>query len=684
MNSDSSVFQLGKPIFLFGVAFFVVVKMLLIVVPTIPSAMPRLGDESYYYFWKAELGGHNYSRELPALVDIKSESEVDGTAAVASPDSRPGVALDNSEKGPLWRSRIRKRTLDTHSYFYDLMNRQVIATGLPLKWAFAASEVVIMIILTAGLALFLKALFGPLATSLSLVFLSLAEFFHPGLNIFVHGQGSLGLALLLYYYLLVKGRSFSFAVIIPVAVLLLGFHSISKVYAILAIGVHVASLPTLKEAFNRRSFLLGFALAGLTAGFALLPSLAPGMARFLTVSAAGDLGHLVNFSELGQNLSQSWKFIINSPASLYLPLAGGIAGALVSLKYDQKRPALLLVGLGLALVAVSQFHIFPGYPAVVFERLSVFPFVVLFGFAAWLLVKGVALKKRLVTIGIGLVVAFVSFDGARNTYEFAMSNLNTRPQVVNEGALADQFSRIPAGTVVTYMDPEIALLSGLIAGGYRYGAIAIQNYGDNPDRLFNAIQHRQPKVAVIPNFEKLNLLAFFSIRGLTQQRHGIPFSHVKSLMVSIPQDQPLGALHLYVRNPGAAFTLTAVSVAGATQNSGRRPSMKVPAEFTGWLQFKGGLGAMHGVTITLPAGQAWIEGVSLEPPRPHLFWPWRRGALVGFLRRGQEAGKYDTLVFSTGRLLARLGFLRDLIRKNDPVLSDDSGLVFMKTVFDAN
>lgn len=682
MNSDSPAFQFKKPVFLFGMTFFFVVKMLLIVVPTIPSAMPRVGDDSYYYFWKAVLNGHNYSRELPAVADIKSESEVDGESVVVSnPGLQTDNARNNSEIGAIWRTRIRHRTFDTHGYFYDLMNRQIIATGLPLKWACATSEVVILIIFTAGLALFLNVLFGPLGASLSLVFLSLAE---SGLYIFLSGLGSLGLALLLYSYLLVKGKTFSFAVIIPFVVLMLGVHSISKVYVITAIGVHVASLPTLKEAFNRRSFLLGFALAGLTVGYMLLPSLAPGMARFLTISSAGDLGHLANFSELVLNLRQSWELIITSPANLYLPLAGGIAGAVLCLKYEEMRPALLVLVLGLGLVAVSPFYAFLGYKAIIFGRFSTFLYLVLFGFAAWLLMKGVALKNQFFTIGIGLLAAFIAFNGARTTYKFAISNLNKRPQIVKEEVLVDQYARLPDGTVVMYLEPEIALLPSLISGSYRHGAIVVHNYIDNHDGLVKAIQYRQPKVAVIPNFGPLNMLAHFSSWGLIQRRHGIPFSHVKSLMVSLRQDQLLDTLHLFVRNPGDAFILTAISADKEAQYSGPKPSMEVPAGFAGWLQFRGDLRAFYGVKIALPAGQAWIEGVSLERPRPHLFWPWRRKALVGVLRRGQETGRYKFLEFSTERLLERLGGLRDFIRKNDPVLSDDSGLVFMKTVFDPN
>lgn len=656
----------GKLIFIFAVAFFLAVKIALVTVPTIAASMPRLGDDSLEYLWKAVLGGHGYSRELPAVADIAAQT---------------GVVEKDSKDGLYWKARIRKRTFDTHSYFYDWLNRQILATGLSLKWAFAVSEVFMAILLAAGLALFLNTLFGARAAALALVFLSLAVFARPGLHFLTPSNGTLGLALILYHHLLMRGRSFSYAVILPLAVLLLGFHSIAKVYLVMAVAVHAISLPALKDVLNRRSIILASVLVGLPLCLAVLPSLVPGMARFLTVSSAGDMGHLANLAELEINLRRSWSFIADTPFHSQLLWAGGIAGAGVCLKLGRSRQALLLAGLGLALAVVSQFHFFPGYPAAVFNRLSLFLYVLLFGIAAWLFTLALSLRKPPVSLTLALVALLLIADGVRNTYGFAMHNLNFRRDVIRDAELSDQLRRLPDGAVAVYLDAEVALTSSLIAGGYRHGAISVQAYVDAPRRLVDTIRRRKPTVAVIPNFKNLNILSSINSSTLTPRRHGFPFVRIETLLVTV-QRQLMGALHLYIRNPGAAFTLTAVPASEAGRKSGTRPTAEVPAEFTGWLQFKGDFSGLSGVTIALPAGPAWIEGVSLEPPRAHLFWPWRREGIVGFRLRGQKTDHYTSIIFTVERLLGRrLGFMRKLFRRRDPVLSDDSGLVFMKTVF---
>lgn len=660
-----------KSILLGAAVFFLAVKITLVAVPTIASSMPRLGDDSYDYLWKAVFGGLDYSQDVPALADIAAET---------------GIAdAKGSAKGAIWKLRVHGKTLDTHSYFYDWLNRRILDTGLTLKWAFAVSEIVMAALLAAGLALFLGTVFGPLAAALALGFLSLALFATHGLHFLVAGTGTLGLALMLYHHLMEKGQSFNYAIILPLAILMLGFHPIAKVYLVVAAAVHAVSLPGLRDAFNRRSLVLAGILVGLPLCLALLPALFPATARFLTISAGGDTGHLTSLAEMMVNLRKSWSYISNFPINTQLMLAAGIAGVGVALKLGRARPAVLLAGLGLALAVVSQFHFFPGFPASVFARLSVFLYILLFGFAAWLFALGFSSGKRVWALGLGLIAVLLLADGARGTYRFAFKNLNERREVVDETRLSDQIRRLPDRSVVVYLETGIALVASLIAGGHRHGAIVLQTYTDAPQRLFDTVRRRKPKVAVMPNFKDLNVLSSISSRDLTRRRHGFPLSRAESLLVSVRPGQTLGGLHLYIRNPGAAFTLTAVPTPEKGRKSGTRLRAEVAAGFTGWIPFKGDFGGLRGVTVALAAGPAWIEGVSLEPPRAHLFWPWRRGALVGVRLRGQETDRYTSFIFSIDRLLGRrLGFIRGLIRHRDPVLSDASGLVFMRTVFDPN
>jgi len=654
-------------ILLFGTVFFVVAKIALITVPTISSSLPRLGDDSLEYMWKAVLSEHSYSHELPALADLAAESELGGKS---------------SEGGEYWKTRIRKRSFDTHSFFYDWLNRQILATGLSLKWTSAVSEIFMVIILGAGLGLFLKTLFGSSAAALALMFLSFALFFHPGLHFLQSGQASLGLSLLLYHHLLERGRSFNFSIVIFLVVILLGFHSLSKVYVLMAMAIYAAGLPTVKDIFDKRSIFLGAVLIGLPLAVTLLPTFLPAWARYLTVASAGDIGHLVNTTEFDLNLRNSWQAIGNIPASVLAIAVLGMVGAGVCTKFKKNRLALWMALFGLALAMVSQFHIFPGYPVVVFNRLSVFLLIILFGFSSWLFVQGFTAKKMIPSVGLSLAVIFLISDNARESYNFAMHNLNSRREIVHDVKLSEQFSQFPPGTTAVYMDVDIALISSLIAGGYRHGAIVVQNYIDAPQRLFEMFRRRKPKVAVIPNFRFLNVLSTISSQDLTERRHGIPFRQSASVLVSVSGGRSIGELNLFINNPGNSIALTAETKSSGPGNTKSRPTMKVPAQFVGWLKFAGNFDGSAAATIALPQGPAWIEGVNLQTPRARLFWPWRSEALVGILLRGENQSQYKSIIFTSRRLLGRrFGFMRGLIRDKDPVLSDHSGLVFMNTVF---
>jgi hypothetical protein len=110
----------------------------------------------------------------------------------------------------------------------------------------------------------------------------------------------------------------------------------------------------------------------------------------------------------------------------------------------------------------------------------------------------------------------------------------------------------------------------------------------------------------------------------------------------------------------------------------------IPGDFEGWVRvWDPGLEGAAEVGLALPHTWGWIEGIALAAPRPHVRWPWAGPVSVGYHRR---AGKREAWIrFSVSDLLAEHEAL-DLVRWVDPgapVMSDDSGLVFLRTRFAA-
>jgi hypothetical protein len=255
--------------------------------------------------------------------------------------------------------------------------------------------------------------------------------------------------------------------------------------------------------------------------------------------------------------------------------------------------------------------------------------------------------------------------------------------VVRDRPLRQQVATLPAHTTILYGETEIALLSCLLRGGDRLGALAFPMLRESPslDRL---LHERQPAVIVVPAPRTLNSLSALRVKTLATRRHGFFFPAVSEMTIRPSAAAPLADLHLYVRTGETAVPLALSAAVSEGQPTPPGVTREVPARFEGWVRvWEPQLQGAPAVRVSLPDAWGWIEGIAADAPRPRVRWPWTAALSVSYQRRG--TGRERTIRFGVRDLLAESGAVDLLpwIHAAAPVLGDDSGLVFLRTRFAA-
>jgi hypothetical protein len=146
----------------------------------------------------------------------------------------------------------------------------------------------------------------------------------------------------------------------------------------------------------------------------------------------------------------------------------------------------------------------------------------------------------------------------------------------------------------------------------------------------------------------------------------------------------LRGLYVYLKSGSEGFTLFVSATRVGQEGSGRTLKFPVQERVEGWIRiWDPRWEAVEEITLALPNARVWIGGLVTEPPEKHVRWPWKSGATVSYHLRGRPPGKGGFIAFSVEGLLAEYGAaaLMPFVRKESPVISDDSGLVFLRTVF---
>jgi hypothetical protein len=634
-----------------GAALFLGARLWLILSAALVMGMPRLGDDGFTYLWKGVQSGAGYATDRPALQDVLALRDL--------PDS-PGEELN-------WqRSRVTMRAVGTLAPLGDAIYGTARLLQLNAKWTFAAVEVAVAVLLALGLARFLNVFFGAAAAGIGLGILAFTVFPNQGLSYLIPSTLALGLALLAWAEIASTSPRWWLAAIVCVALPFI--HPIGKAYLALVFAWPFALALVQRRFPGRRQLLAVGAVSMIPLALSLaLPMVIPSLAP----PSSGNLGGLSAdgvMQQLPPLGDQIRELVRKSPLLVMLPIAAFLAAPVEA---DRRLVALAALLLG-ALLA-SLLHHLPGYPAELASRVLVLAAILAAGIAGK---SAIVLwrSRRVLQLGTGvLLAAWIASAGASWVGRHALQM--QRPQIFDEQKLATRIGEVPAGAAIVYFEADIALFASLPLGADRRHAVILPMLKGSPD-LARHLQRHSDRIGVVPVHPSLNVLAK-KVRGATAHRFGFPGHAISAFALGELQGLPGAVLWLYVVNDGSDAV---IQVQLREERGGEPRPLAVAAGHRGWLRVAALPSGNPGVTVHLPDDKVWVSGISFAEPVPGIFWPWGSGAEVRYEYRKLKRPKGGRLGFSVDELLSEYGAreFAALVDRVRPVLSDDSGLVFLR------
>jgi hypothetical protein len=486
--------------------------------------------------------------------------------------------------------------------------------------------------------------------------------------------------LLLWGYIFRRELKISPAIVLPAGLILLALHPIAAVYlcAGIAMLTFFAGHPRKLLRANVVMSILGLGLSVVAS--LMLPIVAPNF----SLSAAGNV-YEINFGTgliANTNAAQNWVtgVAVATPVVLFL---AGLSPFLLGLSRALSREVLAALAAIFLVICASLFVYLPGFPGEIFSRLLM-PLTVTLSGLAGLLVVTLFHPERAVAIRVSaLLVTFAAVGMAIQPWAAEIvHNTNIRPTIIDESAFSAQLDRLPNDTTLLYLETDQTLNTSLLMGGDRFGALALPALRGSA-ALNQLIEERRPQIAVAPIPQPLNIDAQENRRSLQPRRNGFSFQRVSHLLL-VGRQREIGELFLWVRQPrGDRALLRLYDNPRSLQDPGRARQILVQPGHTGWLRTRSGVGRARALLIELPAGPGWIEGISMGRPSQHVRWPWTEGIQINFLLRDSAGEQFQNLPLSIPDLMnqVRAENLLGLLRRKSTVLSDDSGFVFLNTVF---
>jgi len=652
----------ARHLFAAGLLVFLAAKLYLVLLPATALATPRLGDDAMAYLWKGERATLRDADSRPALQDIRNQRFLN----------------DHPSEEVAWmRSDVAHRTLGTLTASYDYLAAGALAAVPDLRWAFAFTEVAGVLAMTAGMGWFLFELCGAAVAGLAMMLMAFAVLPGQGVYAFIPGTMSLSCGLLLWAYLWRKGADSSAWVVLVAALPLLGIHPIAKIYVAVVPAILWLRLGHLADWRTLVLWRVSLACAAALGASLLLPMLLPA----LQPPPSAIMGEIDLHRGIDYNLSAVLPLLVDPMLRKNLLWALLLAGGLVlAPRASFPRPlALMLTGTA-TLLAASLVYFQPLNAGQLFIRVWVL-FVLLgaaagAGFVVHLLSRGRLRRRFALTVTVGGIL----ISAALWVLDYVPHTTNWRNEVLEEMPIRTRLAAFPADATLLYADTYVALQAALLLDGYRLGALAYPMLAGTPS-LHRLVSERKPAAIVTPGFTSLNSLATQHAKNFVHRRQGLYMPAVEHFAVSRGAGLPLDGLRALVDNSGPAAALTWQPIDAAGHALGPTRDTALPTGMA-WIELPVPANAAA-VRVFLPDIRAWVLGLSPGVPTDHVLWPWKANWSLAYRSREKDDAKTVRVEFTPRLLLEQVQAKALLLYVDaaDPVLSDDGGLVFLRTTF---
>lgn len=583
---------IGHSVLRGALLFFLAAKLLWVLAPAAVMGVPRLGDDALVYLWNgANSVVHPYTQSAAVQDILRLRGE---TAATSD--------LDRA------RARVTMRTTGVSASPFALATGALLQTGLSHRAVFAWMEAFIALCLALGVTFCLRHVAGPAGTAGALALLALAILPNQGLHYLVPSVLTLSIGLVLWTVVLQQRGGA--ALVLLLAVLMLLVHPIGPVYVLVAAAL-VAAKAILHRRLGRAAWLHLAALGlswplwrGILAASGASEPPTTGLGGLslsaVPVNVAGLLAHLKSLA-------------LQQPVLAVL-LVLGLAVAVIERK--RNGDAFVLAGVLLAVVLSTVLVDIPGYPGELPSRALIGLVIVCSGLGAgWVLQRMRRLAHPRRWVALGLVLAW-SLQ-APQFVTLAFANINSRHQIYDSALLQHEIAQLPDGAGVVWVDTDVALMGGLLAGAARLHAAPYPMIGGTAS-ITKALDGAAPVFVATTSPERLNGLSSVGAWSLQPRYYGYDLRRYRRVSVYARGDS--GLPH-FVRLQGA-------DAAAARVTSGPHACTVAPAASTqaGWYRIAGcePRGELH---IAGAGERVQVTGLSMGPPDPARPWPWGQQGL---------------------------------------------------------
>jgi hypothetical protein len=636
----------ARKLFVLSLLLFVVVKLSTVWLPARIMGVPRLGDDALVYLWWGE--NSFIGAKSPAVRDVVGLHHLD---IYASSDD-----LFN-------RDHVTMRVTGAAVSPVLLAIGGLIRAGLDPIFAFAIQESIVALVLAAALGVFLCYYFGYAAASITIFILTFAILPQHGVHRFVPSVFALAIGLILF--VLASKERPNLIVVFLVSCLLLVSHQIGLVYFCIA-----GALRVLNAAMNRRigketvCFLIALLIAGVLAVLLFL--------LIGRIPESTDGRGALSFTNVVGNavaVAQRW---INKPFSLIILALGAVAYARV---FHLRSPVTLLLALVGAAIVASFFYDIPGYSGIIAMRLFVVFVVVASGVIASMIVARWDNKRvRLATfICCAGYAAISSAEIYKQTYSFA----NSRYVLIDFPKLRQTLRSVQTEKPILYTEADYGLLTALLAGGYRYGALPIPMISDTQE-LKSLVANIKPDVLVLQPPRNLSGYSGLDSPSLAKRFYGYRFGPFRRVEI---QSKARFKDFAFVRLDGLdgkdKISISAEHRSDdqasncATPQIGRMPKAD-------WYRI-GNPGCRYTkISLQGVSNSVALTGFSADPPGEQTDWPWgTKVSLSAWPKRGNKPLAVD---FSWEALFRdnKIQWLNESLAQAPEFTTDQGGLIFAK------
>lgn len=630
--------------------FFLIVKAAWVILPAQAMGVPRLGDDSFVYLWTGASTALQPRVDTPAIKDIISLRHLE----------------DNiNHDVEFARARTTMRTTAVSTSPFAMLTGALLNAGLSNNAAFAVSELIVAVVLMAGIFALITSLFGSQSAGISLLLLASVVLPQQGIHYLVPSVLTFGLAALLFAELgALRPRIW---IVVTLSVLMSLIHSIGLVYLGLSMA-YIIAVPVIRDRVIRFPMLP-------VVGVLLAICLAYGLNKIgggLPADTAGT--GVISLTEIPSNLVGASAFVWQSFLSVPILWVFGIVGlGLACMRSKSRSIILILIFIG-GFFGGTVFHL-DGYPGELSSRLLVMIILVLAGAAGYFIAFMMEFSFASKVLAIAVLAVHLAFQGMATT-EYFFKNINSRSEVLSQTEIRTDLEALPDNASIIWSDPDISMMAAFLEGGDRFRALPYPMIDGSPS-ADKALETWKPGFLAVPVPKHFNAQSLVESTSLNPRFYGLSFADYSTITIGTNSERAHSVfVRLSRQIQEGEITLGSNKI---TEHCAFVEWMPENTDGKVWLELdlsKCPAGTL--IELRSQKSDLAVLGLRVTLPEKRINWPWGSAATIRGIPR--DVTFQDVLLkFDWVTLLGASLANRFPVTHPIALMSDESGIVWLRT-----